>query len=120
VINFDVFNNNSAFIIPFYFKDCSLFNSTKSVDITEGALYYYLIISYTSIDKNLYYKLKSETYFNNFIFSKNKLIECKFVIPKVENFIITPIMKMGFDALSKDDIKKCALFWKYNFYNTIR
>lgn len=29
-------------------------------------------------------------------------------------------MKMGFDALSKDDIKKCALFWKYNFYNTIR
>ena len=114
-----IFNNNSEFVIPFILKDNNIFKNecTKSY-IDVGVLYNYLYIDVYFKDKyDLKYInniVKKETNLNSIIYNNNK-ITLKFIIDKSLDFIILPIISNGYDALTKDDLRDCALFWKEKF-----
>lgn len=114
-----IFKNNSEYIIPFVIKDLNIFKSGGTVSYVDtGVLYNYLYIDIFVKDKkdfiNVLNIIKTEPCFNSVIVLQNK-IKAKFIIDKTIDFFIIPIINNGYDALTKDELKDCALFWKEMF-----
>ena len=114
-----IFKNNSEYIIPFIIKDYSIFKNKDTVSyIDVGVLYNYLYIDVLLNDKihlnDINNIIKKEPNFYSIKIFKNK-IQIKFLVDKNLDFIVLPIINNGYDAITKDDLKQCAIFWKEDF-----
>jgi hypothetical protein len=114
-----IFKNNSEYIIPFIIKDYNIFKNGYVVSyIDTGVLYNYLYIDVLLKDKtslnNILNIIKKEPNFN-FIKTFQNKIRIRFLVDKNLDFVILPIINNGYDALNKDDLRDCALFWKEKF-----
>lgn len=114
-----IFKNNSEYIIPFVLKDYSVFKTGYTISYVDtGVLYNYLYIDILLKDemshKSILDMIKKEPNFNLIRISQNK-VRLRFLIDKTLDFIVIPIINNGYDALSKDDLRDCAIFWKEKF-----
>jgi len=114
-----IFKNNSEYIIPFIIRNCNIFKNENTVSYIDiGVLYNYLYIDILLNNKtclnDIYNIIKKEPNLNSIKLFKNK-IQLKFLVDKNMDFIVLPIINNGYDAITKDDLKHCAIFWKEKF-----